>query len=59
MLSQSSALTQSQPLVKHQINATNMSINTIQTKAVDKKLILYALGIFVTYFYFGILQEKM
>ncbi|XP_054161762.1 solute carrier family 35 member B1-like [Oppia nitens] len=36
-----------------------MTINTQQTNSVDKRLIIYALGIFVTYFYFGILQEKI
>ncbi len=30
-----------------------------QTMASSKKLMIYAVGIFVCYFYFGILQEKM
>ncbi|CAG2102907.1 unnamed protein product [Medioppia subpectinata] len=59
MLTQTLAL--NEPLIKHQINAQYISINTIKanTAVMDKKLMVYALGIFVTYFYFGILQEKI
>lgn len=31
----------------------------VQTMKQNRKLLIYALGIFVCYFYFGILQEKM
>lgn len=31
----------------------------VKPMANNKKLIIYAFGIFICYFYFGILQEKM
>lgn len=49
-----------EPLVKHKITAKNMSINTSQSKSSSNaKLLLYAIGIFFSYLYFGVLQEKM
>ena len=58
MQTQTNSLTLSEPLIKHKIDVKNMT--TIESKSsVNKKLIVYALGIFVSYFYYGIIQEKM
>lgn len=59
---ESKALNESlnEPLVKHKITAKNMSVNTTQSHSSgNTKLIIYAIGIFFSYLYFGVLQEKM
>jgi hypothetical protein len=45
--------TVNKPLIEEKINIQIMTINS------NKQLIVYAIGIFVCYFYYGILQEKM
>lgn len=46
-------------LVQNSVKTETKIVIHTETMNQTKKLIIYALGIFVCYFYFGIFQEKM